>query len=100
MKESPGQTRLGKQEHYEIRLRGHVDEHWSEWFDNLAITHDEDDNTILAGPVADQSALHGLLKKVHDLGLRLISVTEVEANSSNQGQSSTGKGEENGKRPN
>ena len=84
MKGNPGQPRLGKQEHYEIRLKGHVDEHWSEWFDNLTITHDEDDNTILADPVADQSALHGLLKKVQDLNLRLISVTEVEANSSNQ----------------
>ncbi len=83
MKGSAGHTRLGRQERYEIRLEGHVDEHWSEWFDNLIITHDDDDNTILAGPVADQSALHGLLKKVHDLGLRLISVTEVEANSGN-----------------
>ena len=83
MKGTHGQARLGKHEHYEIRLKGHIDEHWSEWFDNLTIIHDEDD-TILAGPVADQSALHGLLKKVHDLGLRLISVTEVEANLSNQ----------------
>ncbi|HSR29689.1 MAG TPA: hypothetical protein VLY63_03920 [Anaerolineae bacterium] len=82
MKGKPRQAQLGKHEYYEIRLKGHVDEHWSEWFDNLTISHDEDDNTILAGPVADQSALHGLLKKVHDLGLRLISVTEVEANSS------------------
>ncbi len=67
---------------YEIKLKGHLDEHWSEWFDNLAITYDEQDNTILAGPVADQSALHGLLKKAHDLGLSLILVTRVEPDSS------------------
>ena len=66
---------------YEIKLKGHLDEHWSEWFDNLAIAYDEQDNTIFAGPVADQSALHGLLKKAHDLGLSLISVTRVESDS-------------------
>jgi hypothetical protein len=54
------------------------------WPDEQAITYDEDDNTSLTGPVADRSALHGLLKKVHDLELRLISVTEVEANWSEQ----------------
>lgn len=59
MKANPGQARLGKREHHEITPKGHVDEHWSEWFDNLTISHDEDDNTILAGPVADQSARRG-----------------------------------------
>ena len=81
MNGNPGQARLRKPENYEIRLKGHLDEHWSEWFDGLLITYDEDDNTILAGPVADQSALHGLLKKVHNLGLPLISVTQAEPGS-------------------
>lgn len=81
MNGNPGQARLRKPERYEIRLKGRLDEHWSEWFDDLTITYDEDDNTILAGPVADQSALHGLLKKVHNLGLPLISVTQAEPGS-------------------
>jgi hypothetical protein len=84
MNRDPGQAQPGKLEPYEIKLKGHLDELWSEWFDDLTITYDEYDNTILGGQVTDQSALHGLLKKAHDLGLRLISVTEVEANSSNQ----------------
>ncbi len=63
---------------YEIKIKGCLDEYWSEWFDGLAVTYDEHDNTILAGPITDQSALHGLLKKVRDLGLPLISVNPVE----------------------
>ena len=63
---------------YQIKVKGHLDEHWSEWFDDLTVTYDEHDDTLLTGPVTDQSALHGLLKKVGDLGLRLISVNPVE----------------------
>lgn len=75
-----GQTQPGKAKLYEIRLKGHLDEQWSEWFDDLTITYDEDDDTILCGPVIDQAALHGLLRKVRDLGLSLISVNQVESN--------------------
>jgi hypothetical protein len=63
---------------YEIRLKGHLDDRWVEWFEGLAIMLEEDGNTLLTGPVVDQAALHGLLKKVRDLGLPLISVSPLE----------------------
>ena len=63
---------------YQIRIKGHLDERWSDWFDGLTITQETDGNTLLTGPVVDQSALYGLLKKVHDLGLSLISVNKIE----------------------
>ena len=63
---------------YEIRLKGHLEARWVKWFDGLTITLDENGNTLLSGPVADQAALHGLLKKVRDLGLTLLSVSSVE----------------------
>ena len=63
---------------YEIRLKGHLEARWSKWFDGLAITLEESGNTLLRGPVADQAALHGLLKKVRDVGLPLFSVNSVE----------------------
>ena len=63
---------------YEIRLKGHLEARWVKWFNGMAITLDENGNTLLSGPVADQAALHGLLKKVRDLGLPLLSVNTVE----------------------
>ncbi len=63
---------------YQIRIKGHLDDRWSDWFDGLTITQETDGNTLLTGPVIDQSALYGLLKKVHDLGLSLISVKKIE----------------------
>jgi hypothetical protein len=63
---------------YEIRLKGHLDARWAEWFEGLTITLEEDGNTLLTGPVVDQAALYGLLKKVRDLGLPLLSVNHVE----------------------
>jgi hypothetical protein len=63
---------------FEIRIAGHLDRGWSEWFEGLAVTLAEDGTTLLSGPVVDQAALHGLLKKVRDLGLPLISVNQVE----------------------
>lgn len=64
---------------YEIRLKGHMDREWTDWFEGLAITLEEDGNSLLSGPVIDQAALHGLLKKVRDLGLPLLSVNFVDS---------------------
>ncbi len=64
---------------YEIRLRGHLDERWDDWFGGLRITLEENGETALTGPVADQAALHGLLRKVRDLGMPLISVQHVDS---------------------
>jgi hypothetical protein len=63
---------------YEIRLNGHLDDRWDGWFEGLAIALEEDGNTLLIGWLADQAALHGILKKVRDLGLTLLSVNSVE----------------------
>jgi hypothetical protein len=65
-------------QYYEIRLKGHLDARWVKRFDGLVITLDDNGNTLLSGPLTDQAALHGLLKKVRDLGLPLISVNAVE----------------------
>ena len=62
---------------YEIRVKGHLDARWAAWFDGLGIAHGSDGTTIIHGPVADQAALHGLLQKIRDLGLPLISVNHV-----------------------
>ena len=62
---------------YEIRVKGHLGTRWAAWFDGLTLTHGSDGTTIIGGPVADQAALHGLLQKVRDLGLPLISVNHV-----------------------
>jgi hypothetical protein len=65
---------------YEIRLKGRLDTRWSTWFDGLNLTHENDGTTLIHGPVVDQAALHGLLQKIRDLGLPLLSVTQVERN--------------------
>jgi hypothetical protein len=67
-----------KAPYYEIRLHGHLDARWARWFDGLTITLENNGDTLLSGPVVDQAALHGLLKKVRDLGLPLVSVRPVE----------------------
>jgi len=67
---------------YEIRIKGHLDDRWSEWFEGLTLTLEDNGNTLLTGPVVDQAALHGLLKKVRDLGMPLLSVCPVENGSS------------------
>jgi hypothetical protein len=65
-------------QYYEIRIKGHLDESWADWFDGLTLTHQANGETILAGPLPDQGALHGLLNRVRDLGIQLISVNPVE----------------------
>jgi hypothetical protein len=66
---------------YCIRVKGHLGPQWSEWFDRMAITLEADGTTSLSGPVRDQAALHGLLVRVRDLGLELISVSRADLDS-------------------
>jgi hypothetical protein len=63
---------------YQIRIKGHLGRQWTDWFEGLTITLEEDGDTLMSGPVVDQAALHGLLKKVRDLGMTLLSVNRVE----------------------
>ncbi len=69
---------------YEIRIRGHLDKKWAEWFEGLIITLEDNGDTILTGPVIDQAALHGLLKKVRDLGMPLVSVCPLKNGQADQ----------------
>ena len=63
---------------YEIRLKGHLNNRWADWFEGLTITLEDNGDTLLTGPLVDQAALNGLLKKVRDLGMPLVSVSPVE----------------------
>lgn len=67
---------------YEIRLTGHLDAHWTAWFDGMTVSRQSDGTTVISGPVADQAALHGLLQRVRDLGLPLVSVERLDADQS------------------
>ena len=68
-------------EFYQIRVQGHLDSRWSAWFSGLTLTEEEDGETTLSGLVRDQAALHGVLAKVRDLGLRLIAVSRIASGS-------------------
>lgn len=68
---------------YQIRVKSHLNFDWTDWFDGLTITLEENGDTLLTGPVVDQAALHGLLKKVRDLGMLLISVNRIEPRQAN-----------------
>lgn len=72
----------------QIRLKGHLGQQWSAWFEDLAITLQDNGETVLEGPVVDQAALHGLLRKVRDLGLPLLAVTceETHPDRSDEGK--------------
>ncbi len=67
-------------ERYEIRIQGHLDDKWADWFEGLTITREDNGETLLIGPVVDQAALHGVLRKVRDLGMPLLSVSRVRPN--------------------
>ena len=73
---TPAQTMV-----YQIRIKGHLSPRWTDWFEGLTITLEENGTTLLTGPVIDQAALHGLLKKVRDLGMPLLSVNSVGSTS-------------------
>ncbi len=69
---------------YRIRIKGHLGHEWTDWFEGLTITLEEDGDTLLTGPVVDQAALHGLLRKVRDLGLPLVSVSPLQHGQADQ----------------
>jgi hypothetical protein len=65
---------------YQIRVRGHLGAQWADWFEGLTVTLEDNGDTLLTGAVKDQATLHGLIKKVRDLGMPLISVTRIKSN--------------------
>jgi len=65
---------------YEIRIAGHLDDRWADWFEGMIFTHESDGTTTLHGPLIDQAALHGLLNGIRDLGLALLSVQRIGSN--------------------
>ena len=73
--------------YYHIRVKGHLDGHWSAWFDGLAISNQENGEAVLRGPLADQAALHGVLIKIRDLGLPLLAITTVATDESQNNRS-------------
>jgi hypothetical protein len=74
----PGGAGPAEPAHYELRVQGVLDPGWSAWFEGLRVSSDQAGQTTIAGPVADQAALHGLLAKVRDLGLELLSVRRID----------------------
>jgi hypothetical protein len=75
---------------YEIRLTGRLDAHWAAWFDGLTVSNERDGTTVISGSIADQAALHGVLQRVRDLGLPLLSVTRVETSPTTTAASEAG----------
>jgi hypothetical protein len=75
--------------YYEIRLTGKLAPHWAGWFDGLTVRDSGDGTTVIAGPIADQAALHGLLQRIHGLGLPLLSVNRISLRAHDQEQELT-----------
>lgn len=75
--DTPGAQPSGR---YSIRVKGYLDQRWADWFDGLTFTYESDGTTLLAGQLADQAALHGVLNKIRDLGLPIISVQSITPN--------------------
>ena len=69
--------------HFQIRFKGHLDPSWSSWFDGLTITHEENGQSVLSGPLPDQAALYGILEKARNLNLTLIAVSETSSSAAN-----------------
>lgn len=78
MSTTPTSTEQYEPGRYEIRIKGHLDSRWNDWFENVSISLEDNGETVLTATVIDQAALHGLLRKVRDLGLPLISVNRIE----------------------
>lgn len=72
---------------YQIRLQGHLGEQWAVWFEDLTITLEDDGNTLLTGAMLDQAAMYGVLRKMRDLGMRLVSVDQVQSHETRQNHS-------------
>jgi len=68
--------------YYQITIKGHLEDHWSAWFDTMTITNEPNGEAVLRGPLADQAALHGVLMKIRDLGLPLLAVATIAPNES------------------
>jgi hypothetical protein len=78
MSDAPGPTdQWSEAGRYEIRVKGHLASRWGAWFDGMTLTHQADGTTVIDGTLADQSALHGVLRKVSDIGVPLVSVTRT-----------------------
>lgn len=73
-------TDPGQPKNYHIRIKGHLGAQWTDWFEGMAIAPQDNGDTLVTGPVVDQAALHGVLRKVRDVGLPLLSITQVEPN--------------------
>ena len=78
---------------FQIRIQGHLRQQWMDWFEGLTITLEEDGNTLLSGPVVDQSALHGILKRIRDLGMPLLSVNSIDSDQAIKANTDQGKGD-------
>jgi hypothetical protein len=93
-----GVGNLSKAEYYEFTIQGHIDHHWAAWFEQLTITHLDGGETRLSGPVVDQAALHGILNRIRDLGMPLLSVRREQEASPPFGVSNAASDEQRRKR--
>ena len=84
----PNEQNLGrdpdKPKVFQIKIKGHLGQQWMNWFEGLTIALEEDGNTLLSGSIIDQSALHGILKKIRDLGMPLLSINSVDPDQANK----------------